>query len=178
MFDAIRYVLTDVDGVLTDGRITIDDHRIETKTFHVLDGSGIVNLRQCGIPTGLITGRQSRALLHWANGFGLSEIHQGVRDKLIVARAIAERQGLALDQVAYIGDDLLDLSLLQAVGFAACPADARPEVQRVVHLVSPVPGGGGVLRDVAERILKAQGRWDDLLRERYGYAPPPSREPR
>ncbi len=171
--EAIRLLLTDVDGVLTDGRVTVDEHRIETKTFHVLDGSAAVNLRLCGIPTGLITGRQSRALLHWASSVNIDEVHQGVHDKQARAERIAERHGVTLAECAYIGDDLLDARLLQAVGFAACPADARPEIQAVVHHISPIQGGGGVLREVSETILNAQDKWTTLLAERYGIHPRP-----
>jgi 3-deoxy-D-manno-octulosonate 8-phosphate phosphatase (KDO 8-P phosphatase) len=159
----IRMVLSDVDGVLTDGSITIDDAGRESKTFNVLDGSAVANLQRAGLRVGLISGRSTRATLFWARTFDLAEVHQGVHDKLRVMRELAARAQLGLDEVCYIGDDLLDLEALAAVGFSAAPADARPEVRARVDFVADAPGGRGVLRSVAEYILKAQGLWSGVL---------------
>ncbi|MGE0431919.1 MAG: KdsC family phosphatase [Planctomycetota bacterium] len=159
----IRLIVTDVDGVLTDGSILIDDNGVETKRFNVLDGSAVAHLRHVHIPVAIITGRRSRATLWRARECQITEVHQGHRDKLRVLQEVCTRLDVPLDETAYIGDDLLDLAPLLAVGLACCPADARPEVQDRCQVITRAKGGEGVLRDVAEFVLRQNGQWEGVL---------------
>ena len=159
----IRLIVTDVDGVLTDGSINIDDRGMETKRFNVLDGSACAHLRQAGLQVAIITGRSSRATLWRARECRITEVHQGRRDKLTSLNDICKRLGVPLAETAYIGDDLLDLGPLLAVGLPCCPANARQDVQDRCQFVAQCNGGEGVLREVAEFVLRRNGQWDDLL---------------
>ena len=160
---AVRLVLADVDGVLTDGGICYDGEGRETKVFHVHDGSGAVHLRQAGILTGAISGRDSAAVRQRMADMGLEHVVLGRHRKLPAYEGIRDECGLTDGQVAYLGDDLLDLCILERVGLAVTVPQGRPEVKAVCHHVTAAPGGGGALREVAEMILKAQGRWDEVL---------------
>ncbi len=160
---AIRLVATDVDGVLTDGSINLDDRGMETKRFNVRDGSAAANLRRLGIGIALVTGRRSRATLWRAREMRITEVHQGKRDKLAVLKEMSARLGIGLDEMAFIGDDLLDLAPLGAVGFSCAPADAISEVLERVDLVTNARGGEGVLREVAEAVIRQQNRQDEIM---------------
>ena len=168
---AIRLVGFDVDGVLTDGRIIIDDEGRESKNFYSRDGLGLKILLKAGLEVVLITGRESRLLEIRARDLGLSEIHQGVEDKWTVLEKVLKRKGLSPREAAFAGDDLIDLPALTRVGLALAPADAVPEVLAEAHFVAPSPGGRGAVRQMIEFILKGQGRWDEVLRS---YRPPAS----
>ena len=161
---AIRLVGFDVDGVLTDGRIIIDDEGRESKNFHSRDGLGLMILKRAGLEPILITGRFSRLLAVRAAELGLSELHQKVEDKWRVMADILARRGLTPGQAAFAGDDLIDLPILTRVGLALAPADAVPEVKAAAHFVASAPGGRGAVRQMIEYILKGQGRWDDVVR--------------
>lgn len=159
----IRLVCTDVDGVLTDGGLHFDGGPHHTKTFHVRDGAGIVYLQRCGLPVAFISGLASPATEARARQLGVADCHAGVADKAAVLAELCAKYGLTPDQVAHVGDDLADLPLLTRVGLACCPVDAVAEVRAACHWEVPVPGGHGVLRAVAERVLQAQGRWDAVV---------------
>lgn len=159
----IRLVCTDVDGVLTDGSLHYGDFQGHAKAFHVRDGAGIKWLQRAGIPVAFISGLDSPATWNRAKHLGVEDCYAGHLAKLPVLDELCAKHGLAYDQVAHVGDDLHDLPLLSRVGLAACPEDAVPEVLEVCHLVVPLRGGRGVLRAVAEAILKAQGRWDEVV---------------
>ena len=161
--DRIRFLLTDIDGVLTDGRLYFDHAGHETKVFHVLDGAGFAYWHRAGFLSGFLSGRDCEAVVHRAAGLGVTEIHLGNLDKVPVLEAIAEKHGLALDEFAYIGDDLLDLPVLRRVGFAVSVANGRPEVRDQAHYVTETPGGRGAVREVVELLLKAKGLWDDVV---------------
>lgn len=163
----IRLVVLDVDGVLTDGRIIYSDAGEEMKCFHVRDGHGIRMLQQVGIEVAVITGRHSRAVAHRTQNLQIVHVFQGVRDKLAVLQTLLLELALAASQTAVVGDDLVDLSMMQAAGLAVAVADAPLEVQQQAHWVTSVPGGRGAVRELAELILKAQGHWERLLRH-YG----------
>lgn len=162
---SIRLVLVDVDGVLTDGGICYDGEGRETKVFHVHDGSGAVYLRQAGILTGAISGRDSAAVRQRMADMGLEHVVLGKHRKLPAYEQILADCGLDHHQVAYIGDDLLDLCILTRVGLAVTVPEGRPEVRQVCHHVTRTSAGRGVLRELAELVLKAQGRWDALVEE-------------
>jgi 3-deoxy-D-manno-octulosonate 8-phosphate phosphatase (KDO 8-P phosphatase) len=153
----IKFLLLDVDGVLTDGRVTYTDDGRESKTFHVRDGFGIVAVRKRGIRVGLISGRSSPVVLRRAEELGIDEIHQGVKDKLTVYSEIKRLYGIADREVAYIGDDNPDLEVLRQAGFSAAPADAQDGVKKAVRYVCKQKGGEGAVREVIDLILAEQG---------------------
>lgn len=155
-----RLLLLDVDGVLTDGGIVYDQDGRETKRFHVRDGHGIKMLRRAGISTGIITGRTSGVVPVRARELGIDIVRQGAEDKVQVFRAILEETGLSPEETAYVGDDIVDLPLLRAVGFSASVADAEPYVRDAVDFVSSRGGGRGAVREIIEFILRATGSWD------------------
>ncbi len=171
----VRLLLMDVDGVMTDGRLYYapgpDGVMWETKGFHAQDGIALQWAVSLGLDTGAISGRDSLALATRARQCRMRYVYQGYLEKIPVYEQILADAGLADDQVAYIGDDLTDGPILARVGLAAAPANARPEVQAVVHLVTAARGGEGAVREVIEVILRAQGKWDGILRK-YGLNAP------
>jgi 3-deoxy-D-manno-octulosonate 8-phosphate phosphatase (KDO 8-P phosphatase) len=161
-----RLLMMDVDGVLTDGRIIQDCHGHELKVFDVKDGHGIVMAHRAQLRTALISGRQSETITHRAEELGIELVFQKIWNKLEVYEKILVDTALAHDEVAYIGDDLVDIPLLRRVGLAVAVADAVDEVKAASHLITQRPGGQGAVREVIELILRAQGHWDTLI-ERY-----------
>lgn len=160
----IRLLLLDVDGVLTDGRIIIDDRGVETKQFHVRDGQGIALLLHAGIEVGFLSARASAAVRRRARELGVRLVRQGVRDKLQAYDEIRRARGLHDAEVAYVGDDLVDWPLLRRAGLAVCVADGWPELWSRVHWVTRAPGGAGAVREVADLLLQAQGKHFDLTK--------------
>jgi len=158
----VRLLILDVDGVLTDGRVIIDDAGLESKQFDVKDGHGLKMLMRYGIDVVLLTGRKSQVVNHRAAELGITEVHQGIRNKLEYFAGILERRKLAPEETAYVGDDIVDIPVLKRVGFGVAAADAVPEVRRAVDYVTNRPGGRGAVREVCEMILKAQGRWAEV----------------
>ena len=156
---AIKLLLLDVDGVLTDGRIILDDRGVETKHFDVRDGQGIVLLMARGIDVGLITARSSKAVRYRAKELGVQIVHQGIQNKAITYAEIRRQSGLAETEIAYIGDDIGDLSILHRVGLAVTVQDGCQELFRSVDYVTEKPGGRGAVREIAELLLKAQKKW-------------------
>jgi 3-deoxy-D-manno-octulosonate 8-phosphate phosphatase (KDO 8-P phosphatase) len=167
VLEKVCLLLLDVDGVLTDGRITYDDQGRETKSFDVKDGHGIKLLMRAGIKVGIITGRRSPIVEHRAQELGISIVYQGALDKRVPYEAILAEQGLTDEQVAYVGDDLIDLPILHRVGFSAAVADAVDEVKAAVHYVARRRGGRGAVREICDHILKVSGRWPAVT-ARYG----------
>jgi 3-deoxy-D-manno-octulosonate 8-phosphate phosphatase (KDO 8-P phosphatase) len=163
---AIELLLVDVDGVLTDGVIAIDDKGVETKHFHVRDGSAFHLWKKAGKKAAILSGRWAPLVDRRAAELGIAPVIQGAPQKGGPFRALIRDLGLEAKQVCYVGDDLADLPVLGAVGLAACPSDAALEVRESVQLVSSLPGGRGAIREIIEVILKHQGVWDDLI-ERY-----------
>jgi 3-deoxy-D-manno-octulosonate 8-phosphate phosphatase (KDO 8-P phosphatase) len=161
----IRLMLFDVDGVLTDGRILVHADGSESKQFSIRDGTGLVWAERAGLATGLLSARHSPATAVRAAQLGIRLVRQQTGDKLEAFRQILREQGLAEDQVAFMGDDLLDLPVLARVGLSAAPADAVEEVRSRVDWVSSWEGGRGAARELVELVLRAQGRWDALVRE-------------
>ena len=159
----IELLLLDVDGVLTDGVIALDDNGVETKHFHVRDGSAIALWRQAGKRAAILSGRSAPAVDRRAAELGVSPVVQGAAEKGPPFRALVAELGLDARQVCYVGDDLADLPVLASVGLAACPSDAAPEVARAAHVVTGAAGGRGAVREVVELILKRQGVWDRLV---------------
>jgi 3-deoxy-D-manno-octulosonate 8-phosphate phosphatase (KDO 8-P phosphatase) len=161
-----RLLMMDVDGVLTDGRIIQDGHGHELKVFDVKDGHGIVMAHRAKLRTALISGRESETITRRAEELGIELVFQKIWNKLEVYEKILVDTELTHDEVAYIGDDLIDIPLLRRVGLAVAVADAVDEVKAAAHLITQRPGGQGAVREVIELILRAQGQWDSLI-ERY-----------
>ena len=160
--EKIKLLILDVDGVMTDGRIIFDSNGVESKFFNVKDGHGIKMLQRSGIEVGIISGRESAVVTNRAAELGIELVYQKSLDKLTPFRTILTDRGLSADQVAFIGDDLIDIPVLKLVGFAATPADACPEVIPYVHYVVSKGGGWGAVREVCDMIIKAQDKWEEV----------------
>jgi len=154
----VRLLTCDVDGVLTDGRIYVDDDGREAKAFSALDGVGLHMLADAGIAVAWITGSTAPAVAHRAKTLGIAHVFQDARDKVAQWRTLAARLALAPEQCAHIGDDLPDLPLMALCGFAATVPHAPPSVRAVAHYVTRRDGGYGAVRELAELLLAAQGR--------------------
>ena len=159
----IRLVLFDVDGVLTDGVVVMHADGSESKGFHIKDGAAIVWAQRAGVQVGLLSARASGATTHRAAQLAVRIVQQGVTSKASAFDAILRSSGLAEDAVCYMGDDLLDLPVLQRAGLSAAPSDAAVEVREAVHWVSAAAGGRGAARELIEMVLRAQGRWDEIV---------------
>lgn len=154
---AIRLLLTDCDGVLTDGTVYYSANGEEMKRFNLRDGMGVERLRRlAGVEVGIVTGECSPAVQQRAAKLNIVELHEGVKDKAAALQTILCHHGLRGDQVAYIGDDTNDLGIMGEVGLTACPADALPMVQRVVDVVCGRRGGEGAFREFAELIIEVK----------------------
>jgi YrbI family 3-deoxy-D-manno-octulosonate 8-phosphate phosphatase len=164
----IQLILSDVDGVLTDGGITFDNQGIETKTFHVRDGLGIKLWQRSGHRFGIITARSSHIVKIRMDELGVEMVRQGSEKKLPVGIQLIEELGLEPEQVCYVGDDLSDLNLLSHVGLAVTVADGAAEIKSIAHLTTKAEGGKGAMRELIEIILKSQKRWDELLQAYQG----------
>jgi len=155
-------LILDVDGVLTDGRIIMDDTGRETKNFDVKDGHGLKILMRHGINVVFLTGRRSEVVEHRAKDLGIGEVHQGIWNKVEALEEILGRRNLARDHVAYVGDDVVDIPLLKRVGFSVAVADASEDVKKAADYVTKKMGGRGAVREVCEIILKVQEKWDKV----------------
>ncbi len=150
----VRFLLLDVDGILTDGRIIIDSNGNELKAFHIHDGHGIYLLQRSGIQVGIISGRYSKSVEYRAKELKIEEVHQGIHDKVGVYYDIKSRHKLTDEQFAFMVDDLIDLPLLKTVGFSATASDAIEEVRDTSDMVTKRRGGDGAVREVIDFILK------------------------
>lgn len=154
----IRLLLTDCDGVLTDGSVYYSERGEEMKRFSIRDGMGVERLRELGgVEVGIITGERSLPLQRRAEKLAITELHLGARDKVAVFEEILARRGLSPREVAYIGDDTNDVEVMRRVGLSACPADAVHFAREVADYVCPSKGGQGAFRDLAELIIAAKG---------------------
>lgn len=161
----IQLFLSDVDGVLTDGGLIFDNQGIETKRFHVRDGMGIKLWQHAGYQFGFVTARTSHIVKLRAAELSVDLIRQGFHEKYSVVEEILASLSLTWHQVAYIGDDLTDLSVINAVGLGVAVANAAPEVRAAANYTTTQNGGDGAVREVVELILKSQQRWDDLIKK-------------
>jgi 3-deoxy-D-manno-octulosonate 8-phosphate phosphatase (KDO 8-P phosphatase) len=165
---AIKLIILDVDGVLTDGRIIYDDKGGELKCFDVKDGHGIKLLKRAGIEVGIISGRESRAVGYRARDLDISILYQRIFNKVEVYEKILKEKGLADNQVCFIGDDLVDIPLLKRVGFSVAVVDGSEYLKKVVDYVTVKDGGNGAVREVCELILKAKDKWNMLTENYFG----------
>ncbi len=161
---SIRLILLDVDGVLTDGTLSVSAAGDERQSFFVRDGSAIVWAQRAGIEVGLLSGRAGPAAARRAAELQISTVLQGVRDKRQAFVSLTGDLGLQPEHVAYMGDDLMDLPVLELAGLSAAPSDACAEVRDRVHFVAQAAGGRGAVREFIELILHGSGRWDAALR--------------
>jgi 3-deoxy-D-manno-octulosonate 8-phosphate phosphatase (KDO 8-P phosphatase) len=160
-------LLLDVDGVLTDGNLYLDDGGSETKQFNTRDGFALVWVRNYGLVTGVISGRRSPATERRCRDLKFDEVHLGSVHKYPVYQEILNRRGFEASVVAYIGDDVLDLPVMQHAGVSAAPADAHPEVLKRVDIVLDHPGGHGAVRDFIDLWLHATGRGESAINDIY-----------
>ena len=160
---AVRLVLFDVDGVLTDGRVTINDDGTEGKAFFIRDGIAIVWAQRVGLKVGFLSARLAATTPMRAAQLGVTLVYHGVSSKLATYERILAEQGLSDDAVAYMGDDLVDLAVLARAGLACAPGDAVPDVRERAHLVTAAPAGAGAARELIERILRVQGHWQAIV---------------
>jgi YrbI family 3-deoxy-D-manno-octulosonate 8-phosphate phosphatase len=160
---AIQLILSDVDGVLTDGRLVFDNQGIESKRFHAHDGLGIRLWQKAGYRFGLITQRSSHIVKMRVAELGIEILRQGIDDKMTAMRGILKELRLVPAQVCYLGDDLPDLPVVRSVGLGVAVADGCPELRQAAHYVTTLPGGSGAVRETIELIFKAQSRWEDMI---------------
>ena len=159
----VKLILLDVDGVLTDGAVVIYGDGSESKRFHIRDGIALVWAQRAGITVGLLSARHSPTTVQRAAQLGITLIHQGVSSKIGTYDQIVGDMVLLDDEVAYMGDDIVDLAVLARVGLSAAPADAVAEVRSRVNFLSKCPGGDGAVRELVELILRAKSQWDPLV---------------
>ena len=154
----IRLLLLDVDGVLTDGRIILDNQGNELKAFHVRDGHGIKLAQRAGIVIGIITGRKAEVVNMRARELGIGEVHQGAIEKIGVYEALLEKYGLQDDEAAFIGDDIVDVGIFKRVELAVAVADCDPAVKPYADMITQAKGGRGAVREVVNLLLASQGK--------------------
>ena len=159
----LRLIVTDVDGVLTDGTVLLLPDGGEAKAFHTRDGLAVALARRAGLPTAILSGRSSDAVTRRARELGIDTVRQGVSDKGAAFAEMLGALGLASQQAAYIGDDVNDLPAMLQAGLSAAPRDAAFEVRAQAYMVTDAPGGHGCFREFVEAILRARGEWDALV---------------
>ncbi len=152
----IKLVAFDVDGVMTDGSLTFDENGVEYKTYNSKDGQGVIMLIRAGIVPAIITARNNGTVVHRAKILGITELYQGQKNKIHALNEIIEKYKLSYDEVAYMGDDIPDLCVLEKVGLSCCPADAVKEVISACKFISAKGGGKGAVRELADFILKSK----------------------
>lgn len=163
--ETVRMLALDVDGVLTDGRIIINDQGFESKNFDVRDGHGLKMLMHYGIVIILITGRRSLVVEHRAKDLGISEVYQGIWNKVEIFEEVMKKLNLHPGQTAFVGDDIVDIPAMRRAGLAVAVNNAVKETKEVAHYVTKASGGRGAVREVCELILKARGFWQDVQRK-------------
>jgi 3-deoxy-D-manno-octulosonate 8-phosphate phosphatase (KDO 8-P phosphatase) len=159
----VKLVILDVDGVMTDGRIVIDDNGLEQRNFDIKDGLGVIALQMCGVEVAIITSKRSGSVRHRAEELKIKRFHEGIKKKTEPYEQMLAEMGIGDSQVAYVGDDLVDLAMMKRVGLPIAVADAVDEVREAAAYVTRARGGHGAVREAAEMILKAQGRWQPIV---------------
>ncbi len=158
----IKMLVLDVDGVMTDGKIIMDSEGRELKNFNVRDGHGLVMIQRHGIKVAILTGRTSAVVDHRARDLKITEVYQGALNKKEVFAQLLQKNGLTADQIAYMGDDIVDIPVLKMVGFSSAVADALEIVKKTSDYVTISNGGAGAVREICEMLLVAQGFWPEV----------------
>ena len=161
----IRLIVSDVDGVWTDGRIIYAGEKTEIKEFNVRDGLAVKLAQRSGIAVALLTSRSSQALERRARELGITELHQGAANKFVELEKLVQKLAVPFAQILYAGDDLPDLAAMTRVGISAAPADAAAEVREAATWKLDAAGGRGAFREIVERLLRERGEWENLVRE-------------
>jgi 3-deoxy-D-manno-octulosonate 8-phosphate phosphatase (KDO 8-P phosphatase) len=159
----IKLLLMDCDGVLTDGQLELLENGDEQKTFHARDGQGISLFHRAGLKTGIISGRRSSAVDRRAQDLKMAYVRQYAKDKVPALEEILAQARVSADECGYIGDDVGDIPVMRRVGLAVAVADAVEETKQAAHYITALKGGRGAVREVTDLILKAQGRWEELM---------------
>ncbi|MCX5773892.1 MAG: HAD hydrolase family protein [Fusobacteria bacterium] len=161
----IKWIMLDVDGTLTDGGIQVSNSGEYTKKFHVRDGFGIVEAKKEGLKFAIITGRQTEIIrIRLQEELKIDEVHQGVKNKLEVLGMLKKRHQIATDEILYMGDDVNDLAVLGYVGILACPHNSVQEIIEVSDIKAEAIGGEGAVREIIEKVMKAQGKWENVIK--------------
>ncbi|MBF0329400.1 MAG: HAD-IIIA family hydrolase [Nitrospirae bacterium] len=161
----IKLLILDVDGVLTDGRIILDNDGIEYKCFNVRDGHGIKMLQRHGVQVAIITGRSSKVVERRAKELGITEVYQKCHKKAVALEDIIFKTGFSVKEVACVGDDIVDIPIFRRVALSIAVSDAVDEAKSAAAFVTKNAGGKGAVREVCELILKAKGLWKDIIDE-------------
>ncbi len=161
--EKVRFLILDVDGVLTNGGIILDNEGNEFKSFHVRDGHGIKMLIRRGINVAIITGRHSRVVERRSHELGIKEVYQKCYDKRAAYNELKKKYNLKDEEIAYIGDDIVDIPILVRTGLAVVVSDAVEDAKRFAHYVTKSRGGHGAVREVTDLILKAKGVWKEII---------------
>ena len=156
----IRLMVLNVDGVLTDGRLYLNAAGEETKAFHVLDGAGIKLLKGSGVEVAVVSSRTSSAVDVWAKEHGVAHVFQSVENTVDVCHQLVEKLGLSMEQVAYVGDDVMDIGIMRRVGLAVAVPDSPSLVREACHYVTSLHGGQGAVREACEFVMQIQGTYD------------------
>lgn len=159
----IKMLILDVDGVMTDGKIIVNDHGEEVKHFDAKDGQGLKLLMDAGIEVGIISGRHSKAVAYRAKNLGIREVHLGIADKAPLLKEIIQQKDLKKEEICCMGDDLPDLAMFGQAGLSVAVADAVPEILDAAVFITKKGGGKGAVREVCELILRARGQWAKTL---------------
>lgn len=160
--EKIKLLILDVDGVMTDGRIIMDNQGREIKNFNVRDGHGIKLLQRYGIKIAILTGRQSKVVEYRAKDLEIEDVYQKVFNKKEIFQKILKKHKLSADEAAFMGDDIIDIPVLKSVGFSVAVADAVDVVKKSVDYITGHKGGQGAVREICEMILQAQGKWPEI----------------
>ncbi|MDB5034267.1 MAG: 3-deoxy-D-manno-octulosonate 8-phosphate phosphatase [Chlorobi bacterium] len=166
----IRLVLTDVDGVLTDGGVFYGKDGEVMKRFNIRDGMGVERLREIGVDVGIITGEKSESVVRRAEKLNIEMVHLLCTDKPAALKEIMDAHAYAADEIAYIGDDVNDLTIMEKVGLTASPSDGQPQVRKVAHYVCARGGGQGAFRELAEIIIEAKAEAESAGKPSLGFA--------
>ncbi len=161
----IKLIVLDVDGTMTDGKITYDNNGLEYKSFDVKDGMAIGQAIKYGIKVAIITGRKSKIVEKRGKELGITDVYQGISNKIAILDELLEKYGYTYDNVAYMGDDINDIPPMMRVGYVGVPLDACKDIEVFSHFKSRYRGGVGAVREFIEEILKANGIWDKIIEE-------------
>lgn len=160
MLNEITTFILDVDGVMTNGQVLVTDEGNMLRSFNIKDGFAMQLAVKLGYKICIISGGNSSGVIKRLEGLGIKDIYMKVHEKLPVFKSYISDKNLKADEIAYMGDDLPDYNLIKQVGLKCCPADASQDIQEICDFVSSYPGGGGCVRELIEKVLRAQGKWD------------------